>query len=295
MSELLGGRVVMGMRNYVIRPFETVDQYQECVVLQEETWGSGFSERVAPAILKVGRILGGVSAGAYDSDDRLVGFVFGLTGVRDGEVVHWSDMLAVRPCARDAGLGRRLKSYQRDEVMALGIEKMYWTFDPLQSRNAHLNITRLGAVIREYRVDMYGQTDSPLHRGIGTDRFVPVWQLSTERVAGRLADDPLHVFDPTTVRDEAVQIALEASFSSDGPSPRPGPVNATLESDWVRIDIPSDMDTLMEVDLHLAQAWRVATREALTHYMGTGYEVREFTRGLLASRYLLARTSEADY
>lgn len=277
------------MRNYVIRPFETVDQYQECVVLQEETWGSGFSERVAPAILKVGRILGGVSAGAYDSDDRLVGFVFGLTGVRDGEVVHWSDMLAVRPEVRDSGLGRQLKSYQRDEAMALGIEKMYWTFDPLQSRNAHLNITRLGAVIREYQVDMYGQTDSPLHRGIGTDRFVPVWELFTDRVSGRLKDDPLHAFDPTTVRGEVIQVALEASFSSDGSYPRPGQMDATLESEWVRIDIPSDVDALMEDDLQLAQAWRATTREALTHYMGLGYEVHEFIRGLHSSGYLLAR------
>ena len=284
-----------GMSNYDIRPFETADHYHECVALQEETWGSGFSERVAPAILKVGGILGGVSAGAYDADDRLVGFVFGLTGVRDGEVVHWSDMLAVRPEARDSGLGRQLKSYQRDEVMALGIEKMYWTFDPLQSRNAHLNITRLGAVIREYRVDMYGQTDSPLHRGIGTDRFVPVWELSTERVSGRLKDDPSFAFDPTTIRGKTIRIALEAILAPGKPYPHPGQVDATLESDWIRIDIPSDVDALMAGDLQLAQAWRAATRAALTHYMGLGYEVQEFIRGLHSSGYLLARSSGARF
>ena len=94
------------MTQYVIRPFETMEQCHECVALQEDTWGHGFSERVAPAILKVGRILGGVSAGAYDADDKLVGFVFGLTGLRDGEVVHWSDMLAVlMPPTNPPGLG----------------------------------------------------------------------------------------------------------------------------------------------------------------------------------------------
>lgn len=279
------------MTEYVIRPFETMEQFRECVALQEATWGHGFSERVSPAILKIGQILGGVSSGAYDADNRLVAFVFGLTGLRDGEVVHWSDMLAVRPEVRDGGLGRRLKAYQRDQVLALGIEKMFWTFDPLQSRNAHLNITRLGAVVREYRVDMYGQTDSPLHRGIGTDRFVPLWQLSTERVEGRIADDPAHEFNPSAIDRTSVGVALAASDARDGHA-HPEAVDLTLGDAWVSVAIPADISTLMAQDLELAQAWRAATREALAHYMGLGYEVREFMRGQPASTYLLARVRE---
>ena len=281
------------MTDYVIRPFRTMEECHECVALQEDTWGHGFSERVAPAILKVGQILGGVSSGAYDSDGRLVGFVFGLTGLRDGEVVHWSDMLAVRPEVRDAGLGRRLKAYQRDQVMALGIEKMFWTFDPLQSRNAHLNITRLGAVIREYRIDMYGQTDSPLHRGIGTDRFVPLWQLPTERVAGRVVDDPRHAFDASVIDADSVGVALSALTRSDT-LPAPGRVDLDLRGDWVSVEIPSDVGEMMDRDLGLAQAWRAATREALTHYMQSGYEVREFVRGQPTSTYLLTHIGKAE-
>jgi len=280
--------------DYVIRPFETMEQCHECVALQEDTWGHGFSERVAPAVLKVGRMLGGVSSGAYDADGRLVGFVFGLTGLRGGDVVHWSDMLAVRPEIRDAGLGRRLKAYQRDEVMALGVEHMYWTFDPLQSRNAHLNITRLGAVVREYQVDMYGQTDSPLHRGIGTDRFVALWQLPSDRVAGRLVDDPVCVFESSSVDEPSVGIALAASSDSTSYHPSPGSVELDLENDWVSVEIPSDIGTLMDEDLDLAQAWRIATRASLTHYMSLGYEVREFVRGDSVSRYLLTRIKEGE-
>jgi len=280
------------MTDYVIRPFRTMEECHECVALQEDTWGHGFSERVAPAILKVGQILGGVSSGAYDEDGRLVGFVFGLTGLRDGEVVHWSDMLAVRPEIRDAGLGRRLKAYQRDEVMALGIEKMFWTFDPLQSRNAHLNLTRLGAVIREYRIDMYGQTDSPLHRGIGTDRFVPLWQLPTDRVAGRVVNDPSHAFDLASIDPNAIGVVLDASIRSDA-LPVPGRVDLGLEHEWLSVAIPSDVGSLMERDLGLAQAWRAATRNALTHYLQSGYEVREFARGHRTSKYLLTYIDEA--
>ena len=279
------------MTEYVIRPFQTMEQFRECVALQEDTWGHGFSERVSPAILKIGQVLGGVSSGAYDVDDRLVAFVFGLTGLRDGEVVHWSDMLAVRPEVRDGGLGRRLKAYQRDQVLALGIQKMFWTFDPLQSRNAHLNVTRLGAVVREYRVDMYGQTDSPLHRGIGTDRFVPLWQLSAQRVEGRVADDPAHAFDPSAIDRKSVGVALGASDARDDRS-HPEAVDLTLGEDWVSVAIPADISRLMAEDLELAQAWRLATRKALTHYMGIGYEVREFARGRPTSKYLLARVRE---
>ena len=274
------------MTEYTFRPFTTVEEYHECVALQEDTWGHGFSERVSPAILKVGQILGGVSSGAYDAEGRLVAFVFGLTGLRNGEVVHWSDMLAVRPELRDAGLGRKLKAYQRDEVLALGVEKMFWTFDPLQSRNAHLNLTRLGAVVREYNPNKYGDTDSPLHQGIGTDRFVALWQLASDRVQRRLAggSDLDHL--------AAVDVPSALTAEDSLPYPTPGTPDLELGNDFVRVAIPSNIVSLMRDDLDLAVAWRVATRAVFTHYLAAGYEVREFERGTPASFYILARISE---
>ena len=171
----------------VIRRVETQAEYEECVRIQDETWGAGFSERVPSAILKVAQYLGGVTAAAFDSDGAdagILGFVFGMTGVRDGQLVHWSDMLAVRPEARDHGIGRRLKLYQRSLVAELGVTQILWTFDPLVSRNAHLNLNALGARVTDYVPDMYGaDTGSALHQGIGTDRFVVAWEVSGE--AGR--------------------------------------------------------------------------------------------------------------
>ena len=282
------------MSSISIRPFATIDEYHACVDLQEDTWGKGFSERVSPAILKVAQILGGVSAGAWDEEGRLVGFVFGLTGQRDGEVVHWSDMLAVRPELRDSGLGRRLKVYQRADVLSRGIEKMFWTFDPLRSRNAHLNITRLGAVVREYVQDMYGDTDSPLHRGIGTDRMIALWLLSSERVDRRVAalsgsggsdaeSDSAEMFSGTP-------LALDGML--DGPHPRPGAPDTSLGNEEVRVSIPSDIGALMADDPALAVEWRRATRAVFDHYLSSGYEVREFQRGAPMSAYLLARMTE---
>ena len=268
-----------------IRPFETIEEYRDCVALQEDTWGRGFSERVSPAILKVSQILGGIAAGAYDVEGVLTGFVFGMTGLREGELVHWSDMLAVRPEARDSGLGTRLKAYQRDELLGRGVEKMFWTFDPLQSRNAYVNFNKLGIVVREYAEDMYGQTDSPLHRGIGTDRFVALWLLTSDRVRERL--NSVAPAAMATVLDD-LPVALEAEDAAA--HPHPGSPVLSFGNDGVAVRIPSDIVSLMDHDMELARAWRAATRATFTHYLGAGYEVREFVRGDRVSTYVVARS-----
>ena len=270
-------------RGYTIRSFETIEEFRECVDLQEETWGHGFSERVPPAILKVSQILGGVSAGAYAADGGLVGFVFGMTGLRGGELVHWSDMLAVREEARDSGLGTKLKAYQRDRVMELGVKRMHWTFDPLQSRNAYLNFAKLGIVVREYARDMYGQTDSPLHRGIGTDRMIPLWLLESERVARRL--EGTEVF---TISDaDSTPYALRGSGSSEDPAPLDPVLN--IDSDRLLVSIPSDVAGMLDRSVELALEWRLATRTVFTHYLAAGYEARELLRADHTSDYLLAK------
>lgn len=272
------------MTRYDIRPLETYEELRECVALQEETWGEGYSELVPPATLKVAQILGGVCAGAFASDGTLVGFVFGMTGPRDGELVHWSDMLAVKRGIRDSGLGTRLKAYQRSVMLGRGVTKMHWTFDPLQSRNAYLNFAKLGIVVREYVRDMYGETDSLLHRSIGTDRFVALWLMDSERVRRRM-DGEERGPDAEVLR---VYPAVLGEGHPDGDRPRsPGRVLLGLDDAVVSVAIPADVSALMVESMELAVAWRQATRTALTHYMDRGYEVRELVRGERTSHYLL--------
>lgn len=278
------------MTDYTIRPFQDIDELKDCVALQEETWGHGFSERVAPAILKVSQILGGVAAGAYDPQGKLAGFVFGMTGVRDGEVVHWSDMLAVRRGVRDTGLGTRLKAYQRDVLLERGIRKMFWTFDPLQSRNAYLNFAKLGIVVREYARDMYGETDSPLHRGIGTDRLIALWHLASARVGRRLSG----MERGATAADVVDAPQALAPLEGAGAPVRPGRPLLSLDVPRVRVAIPEDISALMAHSMALAVSWREATRTALVHYMDRGFEVQELVRGEGVSEYLLSRQSVQD-
>ena len=273
-----------GATGVEIRPLTTIEAYRACVQLQEETWGEGFSERVPPAILKVSQMLGGVCAGAYDADGCLTGFVFGMTGLRDSEVVHWSDMLAVRAHARDKGLGTRLKAYQREQVLARGVETMYWTFDPLQSRNAYLNFSKLGIVVREYERDMYGDTDSPLHRAVGTDRFIAHWLMSTERVIGRLAGEepgPSHEAFPDAQR-------VLDSDEVDG-LVHPGTADLGNRNDRLLVAIPANLVEIMDRSVDVAVQWRRASRAVFTHYLNEGYEVRELLRAGVTSDYLLVR------
>lgn len=290
-----------GDRAYVIRPLRSPEDYRASLALQEDTWGAGFSERVPPAILKVSRILGGVASGAFSPAGRLVGFVFGMTGALGGELVHWSDMLAVRPEARDAGLGTRLKLHQREEVMARGIRTMYWTFDPLQARNAHLNLNRLGAVVRDYAADLYPESNSPLHREIGTDRLVATWELEAPGVLARIDAglDVTEMGDPTvrqgTTGARSTISLLEATSVDGLPAPEPVTserLEAVTEADdhaTLSVAIPTDLGAIVESSVALAREWRRATRRALRACLTAGLEVTGFLRGEVTGSYLLIR------
>jgi len=238
----------------LIRDLATQDDYLACLRLQDETWGSTFSERVPPAILRVSQKIGGVSAGAFDSSARMIGFVFGMTGVRDRRLVHWSDMLAVREEYRGHHIGRALKEYQRDKVRALGVETMLWTYDPLVAANAHFNINRLGARPVEYVPDMYGSnTGSALHGALPTDRFIVAWDLTGEpRAAGR------------------------------GPS------------DTARVELPADFAALQRNDPEAALRWRLRVREVIQGHWARGYRVSGFVRATdnEPPHYLLTPTGQ---
>ena len=270
---------------WTIRPFRTHQDYEACIALQEATWGTGFSERVPMALMIVSQRLGGVAAGAFDDDGSLAGFIFGLSGIENGSPVHWSDMLAVRTDCRGRGLGIRLKSYQRNVVLENGIRRMYWTFDPLESQNAYINLARLGIVAREYVENMYGQTDSPLHRGIGTDRFVALWQLDAARVERRLAEQE----SPAAIEELAgVPRVLDCTPASPSGWPEPE-ARETPRADQVLAAIPSNIQALKAATPELAVRWREATRSVLRSYLSNGYEVCELIRGARVSHYLLRR------
>jgi predicted GNAT superfamily acetyltransferase len=254
----------------VLRAFETRGDYDQAVTIQRDTWGQDFTECVPASIIQVRHKVGGVAAGAFDSDGRLVGFVYGLSGLRGGRPAHWSHMLAVYPQYRGSGIGTRLKALQRDLLLADGIEVAYWTYDPLIAGNAQLNINLLHALPVEYVPDMYGSnTGSDLHSGLGTDRFVVEWRLRDPEVE-------------RVLRGEAVEPPANGGsvplIDTETPN-RPDPAPAS-----VRVAIPLDVQAVKRADPDRALTWRQVTREAFIWHLERGYRVVGFQRDRPAGR-----------
>jgi predicted GNAT superfamily acetyltransferase len=258
-----------------IRPLHSHHEFQDCVNLQRDIWGLEQSEIVPTTLLHVVDQVGGVAVGAFDADDALLGFVFGLTGVRDGELVHWSHMLGVREATRNHGVGRMLKEYQRDAMHALGVRRIFWSFDPLQSKNAHFNINRLRAAVDSYVPDMYGKTGSPLHLGMATDRLVA-------RIDTTLRTDPV----PRIPSDRGLPILT--------PFPRREDLIFTVGErtpEIVLIEIPENIMEVLETSPGTAQVWRSAVRDHFQWALSKGYIVTSVYRNTTTGRsfYALSR------
>jgi predicted GNAT superfamily acetyltransferase len=194
----------------VLRTCHTVGEYRQVVALQKEVWGFEDIELVPVRLLVVGEKIGGHVLGAYDGA-ALVGFAFGLPGVRDGHAYIHSHMLAVKEGRRDSGVGRELKLFQRELAIRQGYELIEWTFDPLEIKNAFFNMERLGAVVRRYVVNQYGITSSPLQGGLPSDRLVAEWWPRSARVNETLERGKR----PETAVAEKVEIPANLRGSQD--------------------------------------------------------------------------------
>jgi predicted GNAT superfamily acetyltransferase len=168
-----------------IRKCSGIDEFKACVALQKEVWNFDDLDIVPLRMFVVSEKIGGQIIGAFDGE-TLVGFAFSIPGSRNGHSYLHSHMLAVREGFRNYGLGRRLKLAQREDALTKGFELLEWTFDPLEIKNAHLNLVRLGAIARRYSVNHYGFSSSPLQGGLPTDRLVAEWWIRSKRVTDLL-------------------------------------------------------------------------------------------------------------
>ena len=164
-----------------LRRCHGIEEFRACVALQKEVWNFTDAELVPLRMFVVADKVGGQVMGAFDGD-AMVGFALSVPGTRTGHVYLHSHMLAVRKDHRNSGLGRRLKLMQREDAMARGIELIEWTFDPLEIKNAYLNLEKLGAIARRYNINQYGITSSPLQGGLPSDRLIAEWWLKSKRV-----------------------------------------------------------------------------------------------------------------
>jgi predicted GNAT superfamily acetyltransferase len=271
-----------------IEALTTTAGLRACEDLQGLVWG--FVEReIVPAVeMRSTLHAGGLVAGALVAGE-LVGFVYGIPAFAHEpglapRGMH-STMLAVAPKARGLGLGRRLKWFQRRWCLERGLPWMTWTFDPLQSGNARLNVEHLGAVAHEYQVDFYGILGDALSGDFPTDRFVALWRLDAPRVAGRAGDDPYAA---------SFRVAGDAAYGrvSRRPGPdavwalargaerdAPGPVTLGLDAHDVWVAAPRDIGALRRGARNDALAWGEALRATSLDLVDRGYEVRAFLDG----------------
>jgi predicted GNAT superfamily acetyltransferase len=176
----------MSTDSVLLRRCHGIEDFRACVALQKEVWNFTDAELVPLRMFVVADKVGGQIMGAFDGD-VLVGFALSVPGTRTGHVYLHSHMLAVRKDHRNSGLGRRLKLMQREDALARGIALIEWTFDPLEIKNAYLNIEKLGAIARRYNINQYGITSSPLQGGLPSDRLIAEWWLKSRRVETLLA------------------------------------------------------------------------------------------------------------
>lgn len=248
--------------------------------LQQEVWGLGEREIVSFMMLIPTLAVGGVLLGAFDGA-KLVGFAYAFAGHSYGRRTLHSDMLAVKPAYRDANIGYRLKLAQRDAALQRGVRLITWTFDPLQTRNAHLNFAKLGVTSQSYRRDFYGGSSSPLHTG-GTDRLWVDWHLPSARVVRKLAQTPA----PHAKILAKTQTCL--TLAADG-APRLSENIAPLTNKYLRLEVPLSLADWQRTRPELFAQWRAATRQAFERALANNYRVIDFLRDTDAQRgvYLL--------
>lgn len=279
--------------NVTIRDLESFDDLRKIEPLEKEVWGLADQDTLPLTMTIATQSAGSIWIGAFDGQD-LVGFVFGFPGIEHGQVMIHSHMLAVRNEYRDLDLGYKLKLAQRERTLAKGIQRMTWTFDPLQSKNAHFNFAKLGAVSNDYRIDFYGpETSSILHRN-STDRLWVTWPLPSRRVQKRLQGD-----EP---RSELLEILARLQplirFNGDGNPVRTDLAEA-LTRQRIAIEIPGDIASVENKDAALAREWRLATRWAFTEALRAGFFVAEFCRAIRGQQgpgaYLLEKGSIEEF
>ena len=188
----------------VLRRCHGIEEFRACVALQKEVWNFTDAELVPLRMFVVADKVGGQVMGAFHGD-VMVGFALSVPGTRTGHVYLHSHMLAVRKDHRNSGLGRRLKLLQREDALARGIELIEWTFDPLEIKNAYLNLEKLGAIARRYTINQYGITSSPLQGGLPSDRLIAEWWLKSKRVETLLATGK----NPPVVSEASIEVPAQ--------------------------------------------------------------------------------------
>ena len=292
------------MASVTYRDLVSLGDFARVVELEREIWGVGYADVVPSPILTVTVKRGGILIGAFHperegsagaprevSAERLIGFVYSLPGIKNGKPTQWSHMAGVIDEFRRAGIGRQLKLLQRERALAMGLDLIEWTFDPLQATNAHLNFAKLGVVAEEYEENIYGESTSPLHGGNPTDRLVAEWRIREPHVERRVK--PSGPSDKLILRTAEVADAVPINRTApSGQWIETVDVDLSIDAKRLLIEVPTGFTDMLARAPELAMTWRVCSRAMFTTYFNRGYRAVDFLLDAAHGRgsYLLVRT-----
>jgi len=272
-----------------IRPIKSLSDLRRCHEIQRAVWGYSDLMVFPYTILISMQHNGGVLMGAYVNDE-LVGFVAGYLGMAGAKLYLFSQRMGVLPEFQAQGLGYQLKVAQREQMLRQGIDIVVWTYDPLEGKNATLNIEKLGGIVRSYARDIYGFVQNPLQTGIATDRFLLEWHLMSDRVRERIRGHYQRPRAEDWLSGEDMSLVNYAAWESD--IPRPLAADLEIEHNQVLIQVPSNLQNIKRYDLDTARSWRTITRTIFESYFQRGYVLTGFASSLrsrLPNLYRLER------
>lgn len=276
-----------------IRDLASIEDLTQAIKVEKEVWGSDDLDLMSLTFAIAAREAGNLWIGAFDGP-KLAGYAFAFHALEDGKPSLHSHMLAVREQYREYDLGTKLKLAQRERALALHLHEITWTFDPLQSKNAHLNFAKLGVVCDKYKVDFYGaSTSSMLHQN-STDRLWVKWPIASRRVEDHLRgkDNRAEMLDALSTVQPLVR------FNGEG-KPARSDLAAALARQRASIEIPSNIGEIEQADPLLAREWRQATRWAFTESLKANFFVAEFCRTVRGKQgpgaYVLEKGRISEY
>jgi predicted GNAT superfamily acetyltransferase len=290
------------MEGIEIRALNSLEELSEVEALQQLIWDAPSMVVYRPMLISFTRN-GGSVIGAIN-DRRVVGFVLSYLGVESPDADRpamanlklVSQRMGILPEYRNLGIGYELKLAQRRFAVEQGLRLITWTFDPLRSRNAHLNIRKLGAIAREYYRDYYGTELSPMVSLRSSDRLLAEWWVTSNRVEQRVRGGRSALF-VTQYLDANARILNPSAVGKAGLA-HPCDRAEKPESNLVLVEIPNDYDAMVSYDPELAQAWRAHIRDTLEGVMRSGYAIIDFIHGSHEGRqrgfYALSYTENGD-
>ena len=251
------------------KQIKTLEDLNPCEDLQGAVWKFNKSDIIPPRFMRVLCKHGGFAMGAFDGD-KMIGFVFGVPAIHYGRPSQHSHMLAVLPEYRNHNVGYQLKMAQREEALNRNIDLITWAFDPLQSKNAHLNINKLGVIACSYDINLYGETSSSkLHSGLGTDRLLAEWWLASDKVTTIIDEHSYDAVKKPPVKGLNIN---RTEYDKQGLLVPVEP-DLSLTDDMLLLEIPADIDEMKIANIDAAHRWRELIQKAFLHYFNAGYYV----------------------